>query len=213
MKKAGDILREERMAQNLSIESVSSQTRIRKEYIHAIELGLYDVLPNELYTRGFIRNYAIFLKLDPDKVLPFYRREARTEEVDKKVINKPEKALTKIRFYVTPSRILITLLATVFTVFIVALFVQYRNYAGVPVLLLDSPPDNLITVQKTIQIVGKTDPGTTVTINGQKTEILLNGDFETIFELNDGINRLRIVAESRLGKTKVIERVVEKRIE
>ena len=60
----GDLLRAERERQNLSFKDVERGTSIRSLYIEAIEKGEYKTLPGEVYTKGFIRNYANFLKLD-----------------------------------------------------------------------------------------------------------------------------------------------------
>ena len=63
----GNTLREERERQNLSVEDIEQGTSIRALYIEAIENGEYDKLPGEVYTRGFIKNYAKFLGLDGDE--------------------------------------------------------------------------------------------------------------------------------------------------
>ncbi len=63
----GNTLREERERQKLSVEDIEQGTSIRALYIEAIENGEYDKLPGEVYTRGFIKNYAKFLGLDGDE--------------------------------------------------------------------------------------------------------------------------------------------------
>ena len=62
----GDTLRAERERQNLSIKDIEKGTSIRALYIEAIEKGDYKTLPGAVYTKGFIRNYANFLKIDAD---------------------------------------------------------------------------------------------------------------------------------------------------
>ena len=65
----GDILRQEREKQNLTVKDVEQETSIRALYIEAIENGDYKSLPGDVYAKGFIRNYAGFLKLDADALL------------------------------------------------------------------------------------------------------------------------------------------------
>jgi len=60
----GDQLRQAREEAGLSIKDIEKATSIRSLYIEAIENGSYDVLPADVYTKGFIRNYARLLKLD-----------------------------------------------------------------------------------------------------------------------------------------------------
>ena len=62
----GDILRQERERQDFSIKDIEQGTSIRALYIEAIENGDYDKLPGNVYTKGFIKNYGNFLKLDGD---------------------------------------------------------------------------------------------------------------------------------------------------
>lgn len=71
----GEVLKREREKQNLSIDDVEKGTSIRATYIDYIEKGIYDELPGEVYTKGFIRNYAKFLKLDPAQLIAQYNDE------------------------------------------------------------------------------------------------------------------------------------------
>ena len=50
-------------------------TKIRARYLGALERGDYKELPGAVYTKGFLRNYALYLGLDPDEVLRQWRRE------------------------------------------------------------------------------------------------------------------------------------------
>src|SRR5580765_1587347 len=50
-------------------------TKIRARYLGALERGDYKELPGAVYTKGFLRNYALYLGLDPDEVLNHWRRE------------------------------------------------------------------------------------------------------------------------------------------
>ena len=51
------------------------ETKIRARYLGALERGDYRELPGAVYTKGFLRNYALYLGLDPDEVLSQWRRE------------------------------------------------------------------------------------------------------------------------------------------
>ena len=64
----GDILRRERERQKLSIKDIEQGTSIRALYIEAIENGDYDKLPGNVYTKGFIKNYGNFLKLNGEEL-------------------------------------------------------------------------------------------------------------------------------------------------
>ena len=77
----GDKLRTERERQNLTIQDIAKGTSIRALYIEAIEKGEYGQLPGTVYAKGFIRNYANFLKLEADAVVRQFMEENHPEEV------------------------------------------------------------------------------------------------------------------------------------
>ena len=65
----GDILREERERQRMTIPEIEEGTSIRASYIEAIESGEYDKMPGRVYAKGFVRNYANFLNLDSEEIV------------------------------------------------------------------------------------------------------------------------------------------------
>lgn len=75
----GDMLRQEREKQNLSIKDVERETSIRSLYISSIEEGNYDAVPGEVYLKGFIKTYATFLNLDGAAMLKLYYEEKQPD--------------------------------------------------------------------------------------------------------------------------------------
>jgi cytoskeleton protein RodZ len=65
----GEELRDARLALGLSIEDVSTQLRIRRVYLVALEEGRVRDLPSPAYAVGFVRNYAGALGLDPSDMV------------------------------------------------------------------------------------------------------------------------------------------------
>ena len=65
----GQWLREAREAKGLSLSQVEEATRIRQKYLAALESGLQEELPGDVPTRGFFRNYAVFLGLNADDAM------------------------------------------------------------------------------------------------------------------------------------------------
>lgn len=65
----GTLLKEAREKQNLSISEVSMSTKINPKVIAAIEDGREGQLPAKTFLKGFVRSYAIYLKLDVDQVM------------------------------------------------------------------------------------------------------------------------------------------------
>ena len=61
----GEILRQAREDQELSLEEVSLATKIKVKYLAAIETDNWRALPSAVQQKGFTRAYASFLNLDP----------------------------------------------------------------------------------------------------------------------------------------------------
>lgn len=65
----GVLLRQTREAHALSLEEVEEQTRIRVKFLRALESGDISVLPSVAHAKGFLRNYAQFLRLDSNMIV------------------------------------------------------------------------------------------------------------------------------------------------
>ncbi len=68
----GQQLRAAREARELTLEEIEQATRIRARFLEAFETGAYEGLPGVVQARGFLRNYARFLKLDAESILVQY---------------------------------------------------------------------------------------------------------------------------------------------
>jgi len=66
---AGEGLRHTREAQGLSVSEVAHALKLNPRQIEALEAGRFDLLPGYAFTRGFLRNYARLLKMDPAPLL------------------------------------------------------------------------------------------------------------------------------------------------
>lgn len=76
MSELGRLITEARTAKELSLADVEKATRIRQKYLAAFEGGDYASLPRGAIARGFLRNLADFLGLDPSAVLQQYTQES-----------------------------------------------------------------------------------------------------------------------------------------
>lgn len=59
-----------REAKGLSTAEVASKLRLGVRQVEALEADAFDRLPGEVFVRGFVRNYARFLELDAEELLP-----------------------------------------------------------------------------------------------------------------------------------------------
>ena len=70
MQGIGEILKKEREAQKITLKQVEETTKIRRKYLEAIEREAFEVLPGEVYVKGFVATYLKYLGIKnlPDVV-------------------------------------------------------------------------------------------------------------------------------------------------
>lgn len=68
----GERLEEARKRKGVSIREAAEATKIRGDFLLAMEDNSFDISLPQIYIRGFLKNYARFLKLDPVKILTDY---------------------------------------------------------------------------------------------------------------------------------------------
>lgn len=65
----GQTFAQRRAELKLSLKEAESATSIRRVYLEAIEAGEMDKLISPVYAQGFVRQYAVFLGLDGDRII------------------------------------------------------------------------------------------------------------------------------------------------
>jgi cytoskeletal protein RodZ len=77
----GQLLKHERETRRLTIEKAAEATRLRPQYLQALENDDYSVMSSAAQGRGFLRLYADFLELNLDEVLSGMKTsaDARTQ--------------------------------------------------------------------------------------------------------------------------------------
>src|SRR5215472_5760878 len=72
MQSFGSTLRQERERRGISLEAISSSTKIRLLYLQAIEQDHLEELPGGLIGRGFVRAYARAIGIDEEETITAY---------------------------------------------------------------------------------------------------------------------------------------------
>jgi cytoskeletal protein RodZ len=150
-------------------------TKIRARYLAALEHGEYAELPGAVYTKGFLRNYALYLGLDPEDVIRQWKRERGDAQVAAEPVLSVPKPLAAPRQGLTFSPVIVVaaLLTIVIGAFAVYMGVQLVRFAKPPTLALTNPPQAVIDVAEettTYQLRGTTIPGATVTVTAAGRE-------------------------------------------
>ena len=178
-------------------------TKIRARYLGALERGDYKELPGAVYTKGFLRNYALYLGLEPEEVLDHWRRE-RGEARDAAPVIAVPRPITAPRQGLTfsPSILVVALLTVFVLAFVAYIGVQVLRFAEPPTIAVTDPVSRVIDVDETTTsytLQGTTIPGATVSIaapgrDPYQVSAGPDGDWTADVDLRRGRNQFDVSA-------------------
>jgi len=76
----GEQLQEARKGIGVSLEKAAAATKIKVEYLRALEEGDYAALPPRAYVKGFLKIYGHYLSLEYPRLLQFYEESFQSPE-------------------------------------------------------------------------------------------------------------------------------------
>lgn len=69
MESVGEFFKQVRETKGLTVDEVASKTRIRTDFVKALEDGNFAKLPDQVFAKGFVRSYARSLGLDEEDAI------------------------------------------------------------------------------------------------------------------------------------------------
>lgn len=96
MQRIGQILKEEREKRRLSLHEVGMSLKINPKVLQAIEDSDEAKLPAKTFLRGFVRSYALFLRLNVEEILELFQNEMGSTKPKPQVLNPLDPAITDV---------------------------------------------------------------------------------------------------------------------
>lgn len=202
----GTELKTKRNEKEQTLSEVSKQTKINIKYLEAIESGEFQHLPRGVYGKNFIQEYALFLGINPKKIIELYE----SEYVEKNEGNKHNlfvKKVSKTHHFLTIPRIIKNSII-IFVVVVCSLYLGYyiNNILTPPELVLINLTEDKTINFHVINIKGKTDKEAEVFINDEIVLIDNEGNFEKEINLKNGLNVVSVEAQKKYSKKRIIKR-------
>ena len=188
-------------------------TKIRARYLAALEHGEYAELPGAVYTKGFLRNYALYLGLDAEDVIRQWKREKGDVAIPAEPVLSVPKPLEAPRPGLTfsPAVVVAALLTVLIAAFAVFLGVQLIRFAKPPTLAVTDPSSAVIDVAEDATVYtlrGTSIPNATITVTAAGKDQPYResadsaGSWQVDVELRRGRNQFDINAlDADTGKT------------
>lgn len=188
MQTVGKVLQQARKRKKISIIRLSQKTKIKEQFLRAIENEEWKLLPNFATTAGFVRNFAATVGTNPEVAAALLRRdfEEAKEKHQKKTFN----------IFWTPQTtlILVSLLALLLLGFY--LLYQYTTFYA-------SPPLNITELKRnndSVTIAGSTRSEAQILIGGEPLLVNKDGKFEIKITAKTG-DVITIESRARSGKS------------
>ena len=168
----GPALKKARTHRGKSVEEAARDTKIRAEYLTALERESFESLLGDVYVRGFLRSYSQYLGLDPDKVVTAYTRSVGEPEpsLPPAEAMRPEQASPARPLHGTHRSSWILAGAIAATVLILAGaagFLSRRESTPAPVDLPAAPPSAApLAPEVTLALVAERDVEATIITDG-----------------------------------------------
>lgn len=198
----GEKLKKIRQNSYVTLNEISKAKKIRKEYLEKIEAGEYDKLPPEVYIKGFLRGYAEYLRIDVDQVIKQFDKEKKIDQsIKKKTLPKNNKKfnINIPHLTLTPRIISVLIFIILTTSGFIYFYKELNNFSQDPRLVILQPSGSLSIEKNSFEIIGITDEGNQVSINGQPVYVNNKGEFKENLSLQKGLNSIKIEARNKFG--------------
>ena len=201
-------LRLHRQAKNLKIKDAAKKLNINEKYLIALENGNYDQLPRGVYEKNFLREYALFLNLNYNRLAEDYNAETNIAEPkkQKEIFSKP--VIKGRHLWIIPKILKNIIILLIIAACFVYLVYRVNKIISPPLLIIDQPGLNLITEETSVWISGRTEAEANLTINNENVSNDKDGYFSKSINLKNGINKITITASKKYGRNNTIYREV-----
>ncbi len=206
MKTVGQLLQTTRHKQSLTLDQVSHAIKIHSKYLQALESDEYHKLPSATYARGFIKNYAQFLNINPQTLLAIFRRDFAESESGQIIPRSMIESTPASPWWY--SRIIVfTIVGFTLALFSGFLAFQYTSLIK-PKLIVTLPIEGQVVSESTVQVVGIADPTSVVKINNQLISLDNSGKFQVKIPVNSGRQQIIIQAINRRKNETIVKRTI-----
>lgn len=202
----GQLLKEARVKKKISLSTIEKKTKIKREFILLIEKNDWENLPEYPVVSGFVKNLAVFLKLSPDSINAFLRRDYPPKKLE--VNPKPD---IENKFTWSPKLTFAVGISIISLIVLTYLGFEYYKFIKPPEIIIVSPKENEIIINESVKVEGKTTTDVILTINNQPIILDQEGNFVTEILITNETKTLTFKAVSRSGK--VTEKIVNIKVE
>lgn len=202
------ILLQARESKNISLEQAARHLQINIKYLRALENAEFNKLPPGVYGKNFLREYAIYLDLDPGD-LKNQLEPLATKPIAKKGDPFSRKIPDFHYFLTIPKLIKNTLIVIIALICLLYLGVSVKNIIAPPNINIIYPLNDITIATNFITVEGWAEGETEIIINDEQVLLDSDGFFKKDINLKTGLNIVIITGQKRYSReTKIIRNII-----
>ena len=192
-KTLGEKLSEARNQRQIDLDEAAKDLNVPFRYLESLEQNNFSDLPDKNYLNNLLKNYCRYLKVDFIAAWLLAQSQPnwskpKTNEVKKKYF---------IAWPKLTRRLLLFFLVLVILIFWI---VKVQQIFAPPFLEINYPQDGSIATSQQITLVGRSEKEVELIVNNQEIFVDENGNFETLVDLQKGLNLIKITAKKRYSR-------------
>ena len=204
MKTIGQVLKEARAKKRYSLKRLEELTKIKLNFMEALEKESWGVLPPFPTVLGFVKSVSTALNIDEKTAAAVLKRDypPKPEAVNPK----PDAAS---QFVWGPKLTFMVGVGIVLAAIAGYLIFQYTKFVSPPALSVVSPKEGQVVTEGFVTVQGNTDTDAKIIANNQPLITDQNGKFKIELEVSLETKEVFVKAISRSGKETVVSRKIE----
>lgn len=222
----GEKLKNQRLKLKLTLSIAANETKIREDTLRQLEENDFTKFTSHLYTKGFIRNYAKYLNLDPAPLIAIYKRDYEIQTASRVNLTKPTKVhdeprpkeasqppitLTSRKFTIAIALVVCALLGVLLVQVVKNAFTAPDLKIVTPIEAFTGETKKVIYNDSTMIISGETSPFSVIRINEEIIPLKQGFIFESPpYPITSERNVFLITATSQLGVQSSLKLELEK---
>lgn len=206
------LLLQAREERGLERTEVASRIKVPCRYIERIEEGRYHEIPEDVYSRIYLKAYCKFLGLDVARVYGLYKVERAVQQrkhrpsIGIEENRHPRKSIPVHQLVATPKIVKIAIIALVTTGLVIYFTAALKKIVVPPSITLSSPRDGFVTSERSITVSGKTEPEVQLLINGTQITTDSAGNFQDTLTLQEGLNTISVTGSKKYSEEMTVTR-------
>lgn len=200
----GSYLKEARLKKKYSLSHVEGITKIKRDFLEAIETENWNALPSFSVTSGFVKSIAKALEINEEQASAFLRRDYPPKTL--RINPKPD---VSNHFFWTPKLTFFVGVFLVLALILGYLGYEYVNFISPPKVEITDPREGQVITRGLYTVDGKVSLGSTVKVNNQQANVDDNGNFQSQIVISNDLKEVTVVATSRSGKVTTVHRTIK----